>query len=646
MRGKRMMIVAVALAALAAQAERTGPWPKEKARAWHDAQPWYRGCNYMPASAANRVDQWQSYGSEARFAEVEREFALAQEVGFNAMRLLVEWQGFAVWLQEPDAFRANFERYLALMEKHGLKAFVVLGNDCSRPKSMWTMPKLGEQAYDVGYHGGRRKTQHGGFSEPGYLIADEPEYRAKFFAFCRELVTKYAHDGRVVMWELWNEPGAGNRGMMSAPLLRDLFALCWTIDPDQPLSANIWSQSTWKLLQGGEPSEIEQLAADLSDVITYHGYHCLADQVKLADALQKRWGRPLYNTEWLFRIAGCEFSDNYAFMAQRKIGALNWGFVNGKYQTHEPYEPMWKTQFDFVGGDVTKWMHDLFRISHHPYDPYEIAVARNVNGWAGLDGKGESLRAKVAKNHKILGEDMWYGYRRTKFDFGGRTAWIVEPSVAAAEGKPWTWTMQWAEHFVDRTGVLDLLRRGWHHVTIDLFDTRMNEEGLAAAAAYQRFLVGELGFAPKANLVGMSWGGFFSTRYAATHPQNVGKIYLDAPLMNFDSFGGDAMKTPTAAAARIGPWAADRPKDGDWSADPRMPVNMAAQVAAAKIPVLLFYGGQDQTVNPALNCERFVTAFKQAGGNVTVENRTLFGHHPHGTDPDKTSVITDFFKAP
>ena len=91
---KLMTVAAVVLAAMAAQAERQSPWTKEKAWAWHDAQPWYRGCNYMPASAANRVDQWQSYGSEARFAEVEREFALAKEVGFNAMRLLILEQGF------------------------------------------------------------------------------------------------------------------------------------------------------------------------------------------------------------------------------------------------------------------------------------------------------------------------------------------------------------------------------------------------------------------------------------------------------------------------------------------------------------------------------------------------------------------------
>ena len=256
----------------------------------------------------------------------------------------------------------------------------------------------------------------------------------------------------------------------------------------------------------------------------------------------------------------------------------------------------------------------------------------------------ESLRAKIAKSHKVVGEDLWYGYRRTKFDFGGREAWIVEPSVAAAKGMPWTWTMQWAEAFVDRTGILDCLKKGYHHVTIDLFGTRMDEIGLEAAAAYQKFLVDELGFAPKANLVGMSWGGFFSTRYAAAYPGNVRRIYLDAPLMNFDGFGGDAMKTPTAAAAKIGPWAGKQPKDGHWSTDPRMPVNLSVPIAKAGIPVYLLYGGQDQTVIPSLNCERFAKSFKAAGGEITVVKRDLFGHHPHGLDPDKTQPIVDFFR--
>ena len=87
-----------------------------------------------------------------------------------------------------------------------------------------------------------------------------------------------------------------------------------------------------------------------------------------------------------------------------------------------------------------------------------IALAGVTNVMAAGDAtqnaasEGMSLRAKIAKTCKITGSDVWYGYRRTKFNFNGRKAWVVEPSVAPAKGMPWTWTMQWAEAFVDRTG--------------------------------------------------------------------------------------------------------------------------------------------------------------------------------------------------
>lgn len=230
-------------------------------------------------------------------------------------------------------------------------------------------------------------------------------------------------------------------------------------------------------------------------------------------------------------------------------------------------------------------------------------------------------------------EDKWWGFRREKFDFEGYTAWVVYPSTEPAAGRPWTWTMQWADAYVDRTGVLDLLRQGWHHVTIEIFDTRMNAEGLKVAADFQKFLVEKKHLAKKANLVGMSWGGFFSVRYAANYPENVRKIYLDAPLMNFDNFN----------AFRVLPWKLAAGAT-NWSDNPEMPINLAGKLAAAKIPVLLLYGGQDQTVIPKFNCEIFVERFKAAGGEIKVDCRQLFGHHPHGTDPDKTAEITEFFK--
>ena len=41
-------------------------WTKEKAWEWYNSRPWIRGCNYMSADCANRIDQWQKLGFEER----------------------------------------------------------------------------------------------------------------------------------------------------------------------------------------------------------------------------------------------------------------------------------------------------------------------------------------------------------------------------------------------------------------------------------------------------------------------------------------------------------------------------------------------------------------------------------------------------
>lgn len=249
------------------------------------------------------------------------------------------------------------------------------------------------------------------------------------------------------------------------------------------------------------------------------------------------------------------------------------------------------------------------------------------------------LTDKIAEKCKVTATDKFHGFDRTCFTFRGCTAWVVEPSIPALEAKPWTWTMQWATAFVPRTPVLQLLRQGWYHVTIDTFKYKMNDEGVAISKAFHDYLVKELGFAPKACLVGLSWGGFFSTRYTAANPDDVAAIYYDCPLLNFDKF---MSRPPEQVKGSIGPWADSIP--AKWSDDPRMPVNMADAVAKAGIPVYLVYGGADLVVPPGPNCELFATRFKAAGGKITVVKRGAYGHHPHGVEIDDPS-IADFFRA-
>ena len=242
------------------------------------------------------------------------------------------------------------------------------------------------------------------------------------------------------------------------------------------------------------------------------------------------------------------------------------------------------------------------------------------------------MREKIEKAHAVKTVDKFYGFDRIVFDFDGHDAWVVCPNGESRPGKPWTWTMQWADAFVPRTNVPQMLNDGFHHVTIDTFRHRMDEEGLKVSAAFQKFLVDELGFAPKASLIGMSWGGFFSVRYTVNYPGNVAKIYLDAPLLSFVDF---------QLIKGIGPWSGKMPAEG-WGASPEMPLNMAERLAATKIPVLLLYGGVDAVVPPARNCEPFAERFKAAGGDIKVIKRAAYAHHPHGVEVNE-NTIKDFF---
>ena len=92
--------------------------------------------------------------------------------------------------------------------------------------------------------------------------------------------------------------------------------------------------------------------------------------------------------------------------------------------------------------------------------------------------------------------DAWHGYVRHNFTVEGCPAWVVEPKQAAP-GNPWTWCMEFPDALTERTGVLQLLEKGFHHAYISVGNTF----GCPAAvkhleAFYQILRAG--GLAPKA----------------------------------------------------------------------------------------------------------------------------------------------------
>ena len=350
-------------------------WSKERIWEWYNNRPWMRGCNYMSASSANRVDTWQELGFEERMVETERELALVRDTGFNTIRIIPE---FVVWQKEHDGFMERFDRYLDLCWKYGISCMVVLANDCMPPKTeRWKLPDIGPQTYDWGYHGGKKHSQHGTHTGPApHYYLDDPETAAEYFEMVRELITKYKDDERICIWDLYNEPGNSQRDGLTMPNLKKIFEIAREIDPIQPLTVAVWR------LRGEMKtplSEVEQYALDNSDIISYHYYEGFLEHVKLIKRL-KQEGRPIINTEWLGRCLHNNVFDVFPLFYLEKIGCYNWGFVAGKYQTYEPWEGTWDRYNSGEQRDVdfTKWFHDLYRPNLRPYDPREIDLIKHL----------------------------------------------------------------------------------------------------------------------------------------------------------------------------------------------------------------------------------------------------------------------------
>ncbi len=361
-------------------------WSCERAWAWYNARPWLRGCNYMSADCANRIDQWQSYGWEERFKTTEEELRLMQETGFNTVRLIVE---YVVWKEEHDFFMAHLDRYLALCAKYGISCMITLANDCMPPQGEgWCMPYLGEQKYDWGYHGGRKRSQHGTHTGPApHYYLDDPETREDYFRMVREIVETYKNDRRVCIWDVYNEPGNSMRYDITLPNLKAIFEIVREIDPSQPLTCGIFH---FKIGEDITMNEVEQYALDNSDIVSYHFYRGYEDHVRLIKWL-KRLGRPILNTEWLGRCLGNDIFKLFPLFYMEKIGCYNWGFVAGKYQTYEPWEGTWQRWAKGTEGEVdfTKWFHDLYRPNLRPYDPKEIDLIKKFCALAEKDFKEE-----------------------------------------------------------------------------------------------------------------------------------------------------------------------------------------------------------------------------------------------------------------
>ncbi|MCQ2169103.1 MAG: 1,4-beta-xylanase, partial [Bacteroidales bacterium] len=117
-----LTIIAVVpfLASCCSGIDADGKWTAEKANAWYEATGWRSGCNYIPATAINQIEMWQTSTFDPE--TIDRELGYAEELGFNTMRVFLS---SVVYENEPEAFKGHISDFLDIANAHGITPFLV-----------------------------------------------------------------------------------------------------------------------------------------------------------------------------------------------------------------------------------------------------------------------------------------------------------------------------------------------------------------------------------------------------------------------------------------------------------------------------------------------------------------------------------------
>jgi len=329
-------------------------WKKGKASRWYAKQPWITGANFTPSTAVNELEMWQAETFDP--AIIDRELGWAASIGFNTMRVFLH---YLPWVQDPEGFKDRLKRYLGISWKHRIRTMFVFFDDCWNPE-----PKLGKQpAPRPGVH------NSGWLQCPGQKQVTDTSLFPVLEDYVKGILKAFKHDKRVLMWDLYNEPGNSKHENETLPLLTE--TACWarSVNPSQPLTIGLWNEAF---------AELNAFQVANSDIISFHNYSNSEDLFNNITRLKKH-GRPLVCTEYLARGNKSLFQTCMPELKKEKVGAINWGLVSGKIQTIWPWNSPEQPGKAWDSIEPPLWHHDIFRRDGTPYDPKETELIYQLN---------------------------------------------------------------------------------------------------------------------------------------------------------------------------------------------------------------------------------------------------------------------------
>ncbi len=326
-----------------------GAWSVEKANQWYNEHKWITGSDFIPSTAINQLEMWQAETFDS--ATIDRELGWAQNIGFNTMRVFLH---SIAWKQDPAGFKKRVNTFLSVADRHHIQGLFVFFDDC------WNKdPHPGKQPEPkTGVH------NSGWMQDPGDPYSSDPSNFPALEKYVKDVMGSFAHDTRILLWDLYNEPGNSGKKEKSLPLLTKVFEWARSVHPDQPISAGIWAWDYEKL---------NQFQVSHSDIITYHDYEVPELHERVIQLLKVN-GRPLICTEYMARTRNSRFANVMPILKKEHVGAINWGFVSGK--TNTIYA--WDTPVP-SGEEPKEWFHDIFRKDGTPYKQEEVDLIKKLN---------------------------------------------------------------------------------------------------------------------------------------------------------------------------------------------------------------------------------------------------------------------------
>jgi hypothetical protein len=352
-------------------------WSEQRANTWYEQQLWLVGSNYIPATAINELEMWQTDTFDSQ--QIDKELGWAESLGMNTMRVFLH---DLLWKQDAAGFRQRLDTFLAIAARHHIRPILVLFDSCWDP-----FPKLGPQHPPIpGVH------NSGWVQSPGALALQDPAQYPRLQEYVQGIVGAFANDSRILAWDVWNEPDGinddsyialepHNKVELVAKLLPRVFEWARSAKPSQPLTSAVWD-GDWS--SPDKLNAIQHIQLEQSDVISFHNYSWPEDFENRVAWLTS-YRRPIICTEYMARSAGSTFDTVLPLAKQLHVGAINWGLVVGKTQTDLPWDS-W--QRPYVLQKPTIWFHEIFHPDGTPYREQEVKIIRTLTGKSASGERG------------------------------------------------------------------------------------------------------------------------------------------------------------------------------------------------------------------------------------------------------------------